>query len=173
VVHRLRQFRTRVRAGIGTTTARLRNCAGGANGTANYQSTFRADLVANFQALAGNPFVNPGSLDFGVNSAAGAGAAVRNLTATLPGLATTTYEDAGAARHADASVASMAPVQFAPMATGTTGTPTAVAPRRVDGREFPVVGGPGQHGADHGTRRVVDGLQRDARQRGGDLLQGK
>jgi hypothetical protein len=153
--------------GSAQTTARLRNCAGGANGTANYQSTFRADLVANFQALAGNPFNNPGSLDFGVNSAVGAGAAVRNLTATLPGLATTTYEDA--ARPGTRTV----PWRRWPRSSsrrwrpGTTGTPTAVAPRRVDGREFPVVMAVlANSGTITASRRVVDGLQRDARQPG-------
>jgi hypothetical protein len=51
------------------------NCAGGGNASGNYRNLTDTGLTPNvegFVALTGNPFTNPGSGDFSLNSGAGA-----------------------------------------------------------------------------------------------------
>lgn len=90
----------------------LFNCAAQGNFTADTNGTYRVNT--NFQSLSGGPYVSAGT-NFGLNNTAGAGAKVRGLTWTPPGLSTTTsYLDGGAAQHQDSSAVAFSPVGACP-----------------------------------------------------------
>lgn len=85
-----------------TVGARIRNCAGGGNTTADYAvgSLF---VVTGFVSLTASPFTNAASGDFSLNNTAGAGALLRAAAApgVFPAGLTTGYADIGAVQHAD------------------------------------------------------------------------
>jgi hypothetical protein len=107
-------------------TTRMVNCRGYGNASGNVAVAPTANV--GFVALTANPLANPGALDFTPNAATGAGASCRSIAHAIAGTIATSYPDAGAVRHADGDPSPFALVQSAPMATGTTGTPTAVLP---------------------------------------------
>ncbi len=78
---------------------RLINCAGGANTTANYSTTFWASQVQGFVTLSADPFTNKSASppDLSLNATAGGGAACKAAgIATAPvGLAGTASPDIG------------------------------------------------------------------------------
>ncbi len=95
-------------SGGGVAYLELENCAGYNNTTANYgnqaSTTPQYTIVDNFVVLTGDPFTSASTLDFSVNSTAGAGAALKaaSFPSSFFGTITNNYRDLGAAQHADA-----------------------------------------------------------------------
>jgi hypothetical protein len=87
--------------GFSSTSAfsRIIGCAGYNTGGVNYDTSIGE--VTNFLTLSGDPASNPGGGDYSPNSTAGAGASIRGVSFTYPGLPTTTRRDIGASQHAD------------------------------------------------------------------------
>jgi hypothetical protein len=87
---------------------RLSRCFAGGNAAGNVNPAVVAtDQLESVVVLTGDPFTNAAAYDFSLNNTAGAGAACKALSVTLPGGTTTSRPDAGAAQSTAAAAAGL------------------------------------------------------------------